>query len=302
MYYWNEVVQKMLDWIEDNITKEVTLLKMAREIGYSPTYCSTQFHKIVGVTMKTYVANRKLSYAAIDLRDTDLKIIEIALKYNFSAQEAFSRAFKNKFNCTPALYRKNKNAMILPMRKTVFFPEHYTPNEEERGEKRMRTILTTPSVRVEYIPAHKFLGVYDERFSAYWDFMMKKDCDAICGFVDSLAHLAHPVVEPHTGAWLYKNGKPGYVYGMGVEENYSGEVPEGFQLFAVPASYYLVFFHPPFDYNRDCEEVMNRVEKLAADFDSKEKGFVYDETNRLIYQRHNPEEIGYEILRPVKKQ
>lgn len=32
------------------------------------------------------------------------------------------------------------------------------------------TILTNPEIWVEYIPAHKFIGIYDLNAKGYWDF------------------------------------------------------------------------------------------------------------------------------------
>ena len=41
MYEWNEAIQAMINWIEDNLTEDPTLLCMSKQIGYSPYYCST---------------------------------------------------------------------------------------------------------------------------------------------------------------------------------------------------------------------------------------------------------------------
>lgn len=35
MYAWNEMVQLMVDWVEDNITESSILLKMSEHLGYS---------------------------------------------------------------------------------------------------------------------------------------------------------------------------------------------------------------------------------------------------------------------------
>ena len=62
-----------------------------------------------------------------------------------------------------------------------------------------------------------------------------------------------------------------------------------------------MFFHPPFDYLRDCGEVMGRVENLAWNYDPKQNGYEWNEAACNDYQRHYPEVIGYEVLRPVKR-
>ena len=125
LYEWNEAVQNMLDWIEDNLCDNPSLLKMAQQVGYSPYYCSAQFHKICNITIKSYISSRRLAYVALALRDSNLGIMEIALKYGFSSQDALTRAFRTEFGCTPGAYRKNPIPMSLTVPKVVFFPEHY---------------------------------------------------------------------------------------------------------------------------------------------------------------------------------
>ena len=67
-----------------------------------------------------------------------------------------------------------------------------------------------------------------------------------------------------------------------------------------PDRYYLVFYHPPFDYLSDNAEVMKRVEELAWNFAPHTIGYEWNEDACQIYQRHYPEGLGYQILRPVR--
>lgn len=116
-----------------------------------------------------------------------------------------------------------------------------------------------------------------------------------------MSNVSHPIVTGHTAGWFYENGKKGYFYGLGVPDDYNGEIPEGFELRSFPASYYMVFYHPPFDYVKDNGEVMGNVENLAWNYKPESKGWAWNEESCQDYQRHNPEELGYEILRPVKR-
>lgn len=93
MYEWNEAIQNMIYWIEDNLTENPSLFDMSKQIGYSPYYCSTKFHEIVGMTIKSYIAGRRLAKATLVIRDTNERILDIAVEYGYSSQEALTRAF-----------------------------------------------------------------------------------------------------------------------------------------------------------------------------------------------------------------
>ena len=301
MYEWNEAIQKMIDWIEDNLCEEPSLMQMAEHIGYSPYYCSTRFHEITGMTIKRYVSGRRLRLAALALRDTDERIIDIAVRCGYSSQEALTRAFQTAFGCTPASYRREPVPIPLSIKQVVLNPEYY---QNLKGEKTMsKTVLTDAHVKVEFIPAHKYLGIWDEKARNYGEFWQYHNCDTVCGIVDSLNNVCDIIVSGHTAGWQKVNGEHKYFYGTGVPLDYSGKIPEGFELREIPASYYLVFYHPTFDYLKDNGEVMGRVEGLAWNYDIEKFGggkYEWNEDVCQCYQRHYPEVLGYQVLRPIK--
>ncbi len=99
-------LENMVNWVDNNIKMNPTLEDMSSFVGYSPYYCSAKFHEYMGITFKQYIAKRKLKYATIDIKDTNKKILDIALEYGFSSQEAFTRAFVAAYGRTPYKYRK----------------------------------------------------------------------------------------------------------------------------------------------------------------------------------------------------
>ena len=302
--YKNETVQSMIDWIDAHLDSPCVLKEMSESVGYSMYYCSAQFHRVTGITVRTYVSARRLSNAAIMLRDTDERIIDIALTLGYSSQEAFSRAFMSFFGVTPAIYRRNPRPIPLYCSKHVLFPEDY--NSE--GEKIMAEFcLKEPAIRIEYIPAHKYIGIWESRASNYCEFWNYHSCDEVCGIIESMRNVSDIIVTCHTAGWYYEGGERKYFYGFGVPADYNGAVPDGFEIKSFPGSYYVVFYHPPFDYLKDCGEVMNRVESLAWNCEitklgmsDKKQQFAWNEKECQCYQRHYPEMLGYEVLRPIK--
>lgn len=101
-----ETIVKMVDWVDKNIKENITLEDMSYHFGYSSFYCSAKFHEHVGVTFKQYTARRRLNLAAIEIKNSRRRLLDIAMDYGFSSQEAFTRAFVDFFKCTPYQYRK----------------------------------------------------------------------------------------------------------------------------------------------------------------------------------------------------
>ena len=71
----------------------------------------------VGISMKRYIADRRIYRAALDIRDTKERLIDIAIKYGFSSQEALTRALKSSYGYTPNTLRRNPNLFQLPVRR-----------------------------------------------------------------------------------------------------------------------------------------------------------------------------------------
>lgn len=107
-----KTIETMIGWVEKNLKNEPTLEKMSDYVGYSSFYCSVKFHEAVGISFKEYVIMRKLDLAAIDLRDSKDKILDIALRYGFSSNEAFSRAFNKVSGYTPSQFRKGRRVTL----------------------------------------------------------------------------------------------------------------------------------------------------------------------------------------------
>lgn len=303
MYEWNQAVQVMIEWAEEHLSEQELLLGLSKRIGYSPCYCSSQFHAVAGMTLRSYVAGRRLARATLDIRDTGERILDIAIKYGYSSQEALTRAFVGAYGCTPAAYRKNPRPVSLLNMRTVLFPEYY----QNKGDPTMNeTCLTTPRIRMEYIPAHRYVGIWSDKAAEYGGFWEEQNCDEVCGTIESMRHVSHPVVGCHTAGWRRTGGQRKYFYGLGVNDDYTGNIPKGFEVREFPGSYYLVFFHPAYDFLKDNDEVMSRVEKLAWNYDLDASGFEnqryqWNEESCQDYQRHCPETFGYEVLRPVRK-
>lgn len=300
MFEWHQNVQRMIDWIEENITDSLLLGRISELLNYSPFYCTKQFHAITGMSLRNYIRLRKVCNAALELRDTDGRILDIAVKYGFSSQEAFSRAFVKAYGVAPSAYRKVPKPIPLLLKRYVFNP--YILEIGERC-KLSKEGLKEITVRFEVLPAHKFIGIRNINARHYfhlWKLQEQipgQDCHTVCGLLESISGS----INGQVGGWYIENGHRGYLYGIEVATGHCGEVPEQMQCIEVPESLYVVFYHPPYNYEDINDTVMGKVDEMAWTWDPEEHGYMWNEEENPIYQRSEPEKYGYAICRPVKR-
>lgn len=120
---YNEIIQQSIDYIEDNLNEKISLEELARQTYISKYHFHRVFHELVGETVMDYVRKRRLTKAAQELVQSDEKIVDVALKYQFSSQEAFSRAFKRMFKVSPREFRKAQVNVLLFKKAEI----HYKP-------------------------------------------------------------------------------------------------------------------------------------------------------------------------------
>jgi AraC family transcriptional regulator len=108
MEYINPVLNA-LDYIEQNLTRDLTSEDVAREAAFSKYHFHRIFLALTGNSVSGYLRRRRLTEAALALRETGNRIIDIALDYCFETPESFSRAFKGMYGLTPRQYRKGGN-------------------------------------------------------------------------------------------------------------------------------------------------------------------------------------------------
>ncbi len=106
-YY--EQIQKSIDYIEDNLEEPININIVANEAYMSQSNYYRMFFAMVGYSVKEYIRMRRISDAAIQLRNSEANIIDIAVKYDFDSRDSFSRAFKKITRFLPSEYRQERS-------------------------------------------------------------------------------------------------------------------------------------------------------------------------------------------------
>ena len=126
---------KIVGFIEKNLKNPLTVQNVADKIGYSIFHFSRMFNSIIKHSPYDYIIRRRLSEAAKDLIETDKKIIDIAMDYQFNSHETFSRAFNKMFNILPNRVKKNNiNNLILKTKDTFNYLKYLNKINLEKPE------------------------------------------------------------------------------------------------------------------------------------------------------------------------
>lgn len=97
-----------IDYLETVLDDEIDEKKVTQLSGYSYSMFSRLFSILTEITLSEYLRNRRLTEAAVMLRDMDEKIIDIALKFGYESSDSFGTAFKNFHGFTPSEVRNGK--------------------------------------------------------------------------------------------------------------------------------------------------------------------------------------------------
>lgn len=102
-----DLLNKMIDYIEDNLEEDIKYEDLAKIVGVSLYSLERIFIFITNISIAEYIRVRRLSKALEEIKTTNNKIIDIAIKYGYSSSISFTRAFKKYFGVTPSECKNN---------------------------------------------------------------------------------------------------------------------------------------------------------------------------------------------------
>lgn len=98
----------VIHYLEMVLDDEKDEKKVTQLSGYSYALFSRLFFILTKTIFSEYLRSRRLTEAAIILRDTDEKIIDVAFKFGYESSDSFGTAFKNFYGFTPSEIRSGK--------------------------------------------------------------------------------------------------------------------------------------------------------------------------------------------------
>ena len=102
------ILQKVIMYISENYTEDITLGKIAKKFGYNEKYLSNTLHNFTKTNFNQFVAFYRIERAKMIIStQAEKRMASIAYECGFSSINTFNRTFKKITGVTPMEY-KNK--------------------------------------------------------------------------------------------------------------------------------------------------------------------------------------------------
>lgn len=221
-----------LKYIEENLTNEIDFKMVARLAQCSEYHFKRMFSFLAGIPLSEYIRRRRLSLAAFELNKSNIKIIDVAIKYGYSSPDSFTRAFQNLHGVTPSEARNNGQQLKAYPLMTFQLSIRGGNEMNYRIEQKEAFNIVGIMKRVPII-----FGGENPEITAMWKSLTM-------GKIDQLKKLSN--VEPKGMIQVSTNFSEGRMEEKGELDQYIGvattkESHENFSKFEVPALTWAVF-------------------------------------------------------------
>lgn len=228
---WIESIQKAINYIEAHLQETITMDQIAQEVNVSVFHFQRTFSILTDMSIADYIRRRRLTLAAQELINTDIKIIDLAYKYGYDSPEAFTKAFRKQHHVTPSDARKQQgplqsyNRLVIQVSLKGAEPMKYNIVEKDKfqvvGVK--RTYNCQKGENLQGIPL-------------FWDEVNRQGMD------EQLFALNNGQIKGVLGVCVPdENYKENSLIDYWIGTDHVGEVPENLQSIEVPASKWVVF-------------------------------------------------------------
>ena len=146
-------------------------------------------------------------------------------------------------------------------------------------------------------PKRKVIIKRGKKAQDYWTYCEEVGCD-VWGVLVSIKSLCGEPVCLWLPKQYLKSGTSEYVHGVEVPVDYSGQIPDGFDIIELPAAKYLMFQGKPFN-EEDYEQAITDIWEAEKKYDPTFIGYQWDTENPKI-QLEPIGTRGYIELMPIR--
>lgn len=102
------VIRKVKDYVLQNLAEDISLQRVAQQVHLTHHYLSGLFKTVEGRNYSDFVSECRMDKARLLLKETNLRIYEIANLTGYVSAKHFMNVFKQRVGVTPSDYRNQR--------------------------------------------------------------------------------------------------------------------------------------------------------------------------------------------------
>jgi AraC family transcriptional regulator len=104
---WLNKMMDAINYMEGHMDEQINIEDVAKVACSSTFHFQRMFHMLTSFTVAEYIRNRRLTLAAQELAiSSNIRVIDVALKYGYDSPESFAKAFRRAHGITPSAARE----------------------------------------------------------------------------------------------------------------------------------------------------------------------------------------------------
>lgn len=244
---WMPYVHDALEYIEENLLTIENSVEVAEYLNMSEIYLQKGFQVLTGYTVSEYIRNRRLYQAALDVMNTDEKLIDIGLKYGFDSPDSFTRAFSRFHGINPSDMRKTKKGChkFLPLKVEIQVKGGNNDTSKIIRKYKFKVIGCKKVINTDY--ENEDLEAFKSQVYDRYDAGKENDDE-----------FSHAMEENSIGEFGIRKYIDEKCFEYMIAGRYvGGDIPEGMCVEEIPEAEWAIV-----DYNDASEAVMESIENV----------------------------------------
>lgn len=150
---WLQKMNTAIGYIEANLDGEIDMNQVGKIAGCNIYQFQKVFAYMANTSLSEYIRRRRLTRSAFDLQGSDVKVIDVALRYGYDSPTSFTRAFSALHGITPSEAKKDGAAFVSypPLTFQITVQGAYAMNYRIEAKEAFRVVgsrtqITPPSL------------------------------------------------------------------------------------------------------------------------------------------------------------
>lgn len=229
-------MDNVIEYIESNLNDTIDYSIIAKKACCSIYHFQRVFSYIFDIPLAEYIRCRRMTLAAFELYQSDIKVVDLAIKYGYDSQSSFSRAFQAFHGCPPSQARTGSKMTQAFPRASFNINLNIGRNISYKIEKTEPSIWFGKSIKIDASEADS-----EKIFKKVFEFGNEIIKDGTHRRITKYAGMKEDSLLTGIRYAFQDDGSQRFMYGA---ELYSQDMDEEYELLSIPDTLWAVFKHP----------------------------------------------------------